>query len=50
MASLFIFRIVFVVVYWYLWTVAVPCWRQYWLEEEVDLLEDRTSIIKIKDS
>lgn len=52
MAGLSIFRIVFAIVYWYLWTVAVPRWRGYRLEEEVDVLEDGTSItklIKVKD-
>lgn len=41
------FRIVFAVLYWYLWTVAVPRWRGYRLEEEVDGLEDGTSITKL---
>lgn len=46
------FRIVFAILYWYLWTVAIPRWRGYRLEEEVDVLEDGTSItklIKVKD-
>ncbi|MCJ1462619.1 hypothetical protein MMC07_001221 [Pseudocyphellaria aurata] len=38
---------VFAVVYWYLWTVAVPRWRGYRLEEEFDVLEDGTSVTKL---
>lgn len=52
MVDLYFFRILFAVVYWYLWTVAIPRWRGYRLEEEVDVLEDGTSItklIKVKD-
>lgn len=33
--------------YWYVWTVAVPRWRGYRLEEEVDLLKDGTSVTKL---
>ncbi|KAK2601928.1 low-affinity methionine permease [Conoideocrella luteorostrata] len=35
------------VLYWYLWTVLVPRWRGYILEEESDVLADGTSIIKL---
>lgn len=40
-------RLVFAVVYWYLWTIAVPRWRGYRLEEEDEVLEDGTSVTKL---
>lgn len=35
------------VVYWYLWTVLVPRWRHYRLEEQTDVLADGTSITQL---
>lgn len=40
-------RILFAVIYWYVWTVLLPRWRGYTLEEEVEVLEDGTSITKL---
>lgn len=34
-------------VYWYLWTVLVPKWRGYVLEEKAEVLEDGTTITKL---
>ncbi|KAJ9317004.1 hypothetical protein DTO271D3_2743 [Paecilomyces variotii] len=39
--------ILFAVIYWYVWTVLLPRWRGYTLEEEVEVLEDGTSITKL---
>jgi hypothetical protein len=38
---------VFGVIYWYMWTVFLPRWRGYRLEEAVEILEDGTSITKL---
>ncbi|TPX18948.1 uncharacterized protein E0L32_011341 [Thyridium curvatum] len=35
------------ILYWYIWTVAIPCWRGYRLEEETEVLKDGTSITKL---
>ncbi|CAI6090821.1 unnamed protein product [Clonostachys chloroleuca] len=35
------------VIYWYLWTVLIPRWRGYTLEEETGLLDDGTSITRL---
>lgn len=35
------------VLYWYIWTVLIPRWRNYRLEEQMDVLEDGTSITRI---
>ncbi|QDS69552.1 hypothetical protein FKW77_007840 [Venturia effusa] len=35
------------IIYWYVWTVAVPRWRGYRLEETVEVLDDGTSITKL---
>ena len=40
-------RLVGAVIYWYIWTVAIPRWRGYRLEEEFDVLEDGTSITRL---
>jgi len=40
-------RIVSGIVYWYIWTVAVPRLKGYVLEEEADILDDGTSITKL---
>lgn len=40
-------RILFAVVYWYIWTVFLPRWGGYSLEEEVEVLDDGTSITKL---
>lgn len=40
------------VIYWYLWTVLIPHWGGYHLEEEGDVLHDGTSVtklVKVKD-
>ncbi|KAM0344116.1 hypothetical protein ACHAPU_007837 [Fusarium lateritium] len=36
------------VVYWFLWTIAVPRWRGTRLEEETDVLDDGTTITKLR--
>lgn len=41
------FRIVFGIIYWYFWTVLIPRWRGYRLEEEKEVLSDGTSITKL---
>lgn len=35
------------VLYWYVWTVLLPRWGGYQLEEEKEILADGTSIIKL---
>ena len=40
-------RLVFGVIYWYLWTILIPRLRGYHLEEDVDILEDGTSVTKL---
>ncbi|GIK01907.1 hypothetical protein Aspvir_005948 [Aspergillus viridinutans] len=35
--------VLFGVIYWYIWTVLLPRWGGYRLEEEVDVLDDGTS-------
>ena len=35
------------VIYWYLWTVLIPRLGGYRLEEQVDVLDDGTSITKL---
>jgi hypothetical protein len=35
------------VLYWYVWTILLPRWRGYRLEEEVEVLKDGTSITKL---
>ncbi|TLD36013.1 methionine permease [Venturia nashicola] len=37
----------FGIIYWYIWTVALPRWRGYYLEEAVEILDDGTSITKL---
>jgi hypothetical protein len=37
----------FGVLYWYIWTLALPRWRGERIEEEVEVLEDGTSITKL---
>ena len=39
--------ILFGILYWYVWTLLIPRWRGYSLEEVVELLEDGTSITKL---
>ena len=39
--------ILFGVLYWYIWTIALPKLKGYRLEEEVEVLEDGTSITKL---
>lgn len=40
-------RLVFGVVYWYVWTVLLPRWGKYTLEEEVKTLDDGTSVTRL---
>ena len=35
---------IFGIVYWYVWTVALPKWKGYRLEEKEDVLDDGTTI------
>jgi hypothetical protein len=37
----------FAVMYWYVYFVAMPWWNGYRIEEEVDILADGTSITKL---
>ncbi|KAJ5317064.1 hypothetical protein N7508_001572, partial [Penicillium antarcticum] len=39
--------LLFGVLYWYIWTVLLPRWGNYKLEEEKEILADGTSIIKL---
>ncbi|KAH8667948.1 putative methionine permease [Tricladium varicosporioides] len=39
--------IFFAVLYWYVWFILLPRWRDYHIEEEVTVLEDGTSITKL---
>ncbi|OQE47083.1 hypothetical protein PENCOP_c001G07250 [Penicillium coprophilum] len=39
--------VLFGVLYWYVWTVLLPRWGGYQLEEEKEILADGTSIIKL---
>ncbi|KAI5458213.1 amino acid permease-domain-containing protein [Mariannaea sp. PMI_226] len=36
------------VVYWYVWTIAIPRWRGYTLEEDTRVLVDGTSVTKFR--
>jgi hypothetical protein len=40
-------RLLIGVLYWWVWTVLVPRWRGYHLEEDVEILEDGTSITRL---
>lgn len=40
-------RILFAVIYWYIWTVLLPRWGGYSLEEAVEVLDDGTSITQL---
>lgn len=37
----------FGLLYWYIWTVLIPQWRGYRLEEEVDILDDGVTITRL---
>ncbi|OGM47444.1 putative methionine permease [Aspergillus bombycis] len=39
--------VLFGILYWYIWTVLLPRWGDYQLEEEKDVLEDGTGITKL---
>ncbi|KAF3480973.1 methionine permease [Arthroderma uncinatum] len=39
--------IVLSVLYWWIWTIVLPNWNGYRLEEEVEILDDGTSITKL---
>lgn len=45
--TLLLGRLIFGVLYWYIWTILIPRLRGYHLEEETDLLEDGTSVTKL---
>ena len=50
--TVYVHRLIFGVMYWYIWTVLIPRLRGYHLEEETDVLEDGTSVtklVKVKD-
>lgn len=40
-------RILCGVLYWYMWTVVIPRWGNYRLEEETAVLKDGTSITRL---
>jgi len=40
-------RILFGVLYWYIWTVLLPQWRGYRLEEVDDILDDGVTITRL---
>jgi hypothetical protein len=40
-------RIVFGLLYWYVWTIAIPKWKGYRLEEKTEVLDDGTSVTKL---
>ena len=42
-----VLRLIFGVIYWFVWTMALPHYRGYRLEEEADILDDGTSITKL---
>lgn len=42
-----IFRIVAGVLYWYVWTILLPKWGGYTLEEKTEVLDDGTSITRV---
>lgn len=44
---IFYTRIVAGVLYWYVWTILLPKWRGYTLEEETEVLGDGTSITRL---
>lgn len=46
-ASLTKSRIIFGILYWYIWTVLLPRWGGYKLEEEDEVLDDGTKITKL---
>jgi hypothetical protein len=37
----------FGVLYWYSWTVLLPKWKRYRLEEEIRILDDGTTVTNI---
>ena len=42
-----LYSILFGVLYWYIWTVLIPRWKGYSLEEAVEVLDDGTTITKL---
>jgi len=40
-------RILFAVLYWVVWTIWLPRWGGYTLEEADDILDDGTTITKL---
>jgi len=39
--------IIFAVIYWYIWTIVIPKWKGYTLEEAEAVLDDGTTITKL---
>jgi hypothetical protein len=35
------------VLYWYIWSILLPKWLHYRLEEERDVLDDGTTVTKV---
>jgi len=46
-ARLTLGRLVFGVIYWFVWTIALPWYGGYRLEDEPDVLDDGTTITKL---
>jgi amino acid transporter len=40
-------RIIFGIAYWYVWTILIPRWKGYKLEEEFDVLDDGTTVTRL---
>lgn len=41
------YRLVFGVVYWFVWAVALPRYRGYRLEERAEILDDGTTLTRL---
>jgi len=39
--------LLFGIVYWYVWTILLPRWKGYTLEEEEEILKDGTTVTKL---
>lgn len=39
--------LLFGVIYWYVWTILIPKWKGYALEEEEEILKDGTTITRL---
>jgi hypothetical protein len=42
--KLIVLRFVFGFIYWYIWTILLPKWKNYSLEEKEEVLEDGTTV------